>query len=172
MRRAQPRLGEQLHDAGLLAPPYDERSYSADEPVVEDDGRLLIVLLTPSVARAPGAPLDAPLAEPLRVIASWQRRWLDHAGSGGATARVLSARAALGGSAFFDCTGRSVVALDMNLAARSWRTPNGARSGAIGWMALRVVGEPGPERSARSPALRCTRARASSAPSASARRSP
>jgi hypothetical protein len=49
------KLGEQLFDAGMLAPPYDERSFPSDEPLGNHDAgplRLLAVMALAGYARA------------------------------------------------------------------------------------------------------------------------
>lgn len=53
-RRVFVKLGEQLFDAGMLAPPYDERSYESDEPPNKYDAgpaRLLAVMTLAAYAR-------------------------------------------------------------------------------------------------------------------------
>jgi hypothetical protein len=53
------RLGEQLFDAGLLGPPYDERTYKTDEPLTNGDAgpqRLLALMTLAGHAKRLGTP--------------------------------------------------------------------------------------------------------------------
>lgn len=118
------------------------------EPPLEDDGRLLLILLSPALGRAPGAPIEAPLDDPLRIVASWRRRWLGHADAHDPITDVLSAHDPAGRSSFLDWVAANVVAIDWSIEARAWVGPGGRREGAIGWFYLRVTGEGEPERTA------------------------
>jgi len=117
-------------------------------PPIGDDGRLLLLLLSPALGRPAGTRIEAPLDDPLRIVASWRRRWLGHGASRDPITAVLSQADCSGRSSFLDWVSTNVLVLDWTLGVRAWTGPGGRRDGAIGWFSMRVIGDDEPQRTA------------------------
>lgn len=120
----------------------------AAAPAGGDDGRMLVFFLSPAVTRYDRSGRE-PVGDVLTMVASWRRRWLNHADPSHPLTAVIQERSADGRSALLQWCSERIELLDAGMRQRTWRAAGGwPCTGGVGWIDLRTHGGTGPERAA------------------------